>query len=150
MIFFPRVAALLGAFALMTPAPALAELIPIKESATGDTYLDSDSIVQDGQYVSLWDVQTYPVPDSQGAVIRRHLMVVDCSNSAAALLRRVGFNHQEQVVYDIKFQSDQIKIDDIYPGTVGGEIYNFVCRYENVTESDSRRRFINNAFKVRY
>ena len=47
----PKVAAI-DTIALMTPAPALAECIPVAITSTQMIYIEPKSLVRDGQYTS--------------------------------------------------------------------------------------------------
>jgi hypothetical protein len=53
MISFKQVAAVLSAFALLTPAPARAEWIQVASNENTQMYIETDSIVYKGRRYSL-------------------------------------------------------------------------------------------------
>jgi len=166
----PKLAAI-GTIALMTPAPALAEWMPVTVMDNNtEIYIESDSVVHDGQYVSFWKRYLRAVPSADGAVANDIHQLMDCRTGNWLEQQVLGFNPQGQVLYNIKPDSKQAEVFPTKPGSAGSDIYQLVCYPESYAQNyldmindlnrinvqgywedrKSSREFINNMFNSRY
>jgi hypothetical protein len=128
MISFKQVAALCGAFALLAPAPALAEWVEVSSSTQHSTLVETSSMLRDGQIVEFWDRTIRVTPNRMGLTTMQYRKAVDCTTGNYILLRTVGF-HKGRMIFDESASSEELAIDPApIPGTAGYAVYNFVCR----------------------
>ncbi len=75
----PKPAAI-GTIALITPAPALAEWIPVATTSTQMIYIEPESLVRDGQYTSFWERYVSSIPDANGVAALDTYKTIDCTS----------------------------------------------------------------------
>ncbi len=150
MFSFNKVAAVLGVITLISPTPVRAEWVGIAYKDNGEA-LEVDSQIQTrGKYVLFQQRYLFPVPNEQGVVNSEIYSAMNCRSGTNTIFQAINYDYSGGIVYDLKLPSEKLITNKVNPGSPMADIYNFVCRYKNVTEHDSRRRFINDAFKGRY
>jgi len=128
MISFKQVAAVFGAFALMAPAPALAEWVEVASGNNYSTIVETSSMSRNGQIVEFWDRTIRSTPNKMGATTMQYRKAVDCTSGDYILLRAIGFDINGYMIFDRSALQEELVVDPApVPGTAGYAVYNFVC-----------------------
>ncbi len=126
MISFKKVAAVLSAFALLTPAPARAEWVQVASNDQMRIYIETDSITSRGTDVFFVMRSLYAFPNKVGAIANVSSDSINCLTGVRATYRMIGFNGSGRVVFDENQGVGRAKA--FPPGSMGAAIYDFVCR----------------------
>jgi len=126
MISFKQVAALCGAIALLTPAPARAEWVQVASGDDMRIYIETDSIAHRGRDVFFVRRNLSTFPDESGSIASLSYSSIDCLTGTRATYRMVGFDVSGRVVFDENQGVTRAKA--FPPGSIGASVYNFVCR----------------------
>jgi hypothetical protein len=126
MISFKQVAALCGAIALLTPAPARAEWVQVASSDYKRIDIETDSITSRGTDIFFVTRSLYAFPDEVGAIAKVSSQSINCLTGVRAFYRIVGFNGSGRVVFNENQGVARAKASP--PGSMGASIYDFVCR----------------------
>jgi hypothetical protein len=128
MISFPKVAAVLGAIALLIPAPARAQpWVLVGENEGAVRYVDTSSIRRqnDAAFFRVLSKNPNPSVPRLGSTITYRMM--NCYTGNWAALRQTIFITTGQLISDYTYSEKEIEVNSILPGTLGETIYNFVC-----------------------
>lgn len=114
------------ASSLFFALPARAEWVYVTSDEFTQTYIQTDSIVHEGSIVRFVKRDKNKLPDSGGAINSLNFNAVNCTTKERISYRAVGFDENEQIVYDDGGEpvvSPPAPVD-----SRGGDIYKFVCR----------------------
>lgn len=126
----PKLAAI-GTIALMTPARALAEWIPVATTSTQMIYIEPESLVRDGQYTSFWERYVSSTPDANGVAALDTYKTVDCTSGNWLRQQTIGLLANGKILFSLKPDISKAKVFPSEPGTVGELVYESACNLKS-------------------
>lgn len=111
---------------LFLPLPALAEWVYVASDKFTQTYIQTDSIVYEGNIVRFVKRDKNRRPDPGGAIDSLNFNGFNCTTGEAIAYRAVGFDENRQMVYD--HGGEPLVFPPPPENSRGGDIYKFVCR----------------------